>query len=187
MKSAPQAGFEHNTKNKMRHTKYDIRYTKYENGFTIVELLLALAITAMLLAAVAVAFNAAAVNYSQNEDIFKAVNSARQALYRITTQLRTATAVDPNSPSNECALITADSDNITYQYNSGDNKLYLIDSSPGSPYVLCDNVTAMTFTRTTAVDGGVTYVRNVQISMTVQSGDIQRKVAAAAVIRKNLK
>jgi hypothetical protein len=151
-------------------------------------MLLALAITAMLLAAVAVAFNASAVNYRQNEDIFKTVNGARQALYRITTQLRTATAVDTNSPGNECTLITAASENITYRYNSGDNKLYLITNGDLSDddYVLCDNVTAMTFTRTTAVEESVVYVKSVQISMTVVSGDVQRTASAAAVIRKNL-
>ena len=99
------------------------------NGFGIVELLIALAITALLLAAVAVAFNASIMNYCENEDIFKAVNSARQALYRVTTQLRTATAVDPCSPINECTFITAGGEDITYRYDSGDSKLYLIDNS----------------------------------------------------------
>ncbi len=178
----------------MRHTKYDIqntsneqRATSNEYAFTIAELLLVLAITGLLLAAVAVAFNASIINYGQNEDIFKTINSARQALFRITSQLRTASAVDPNSPDNECALITAGEDDITYRYNNGDNKLYLIDNLSGSNYVLCDNVTAMTFTKDTATEDAVTYVKSVQISITVVSGNIQRKVSAAAVIRRNLK
>ena len=98
---------------------------KAVNGFTVIELLIALAITAMLLGAVAVAFNASIINYQENEDIFKTVNSARQALFRITTQLRTAEAVDPNSPANECALITSGGDNITYRYDGSDSRLYL--------------------------------------------------------------
>jgi Tfp pilus assembly protein FimT len=156
------------------------------NGFGIVELLIALAITALLLAAVAVAFNASVMNYCENEDIFKAVNSARQALYRITTQLRTATAVDPCSPSNECAFITAGGDDITYRYDNGENKLYLIDNSSGSNYVLCDNVSAMSFNRNTRTIDSVTFVASVQISMTVMSGDNERKVSGAVVIRRNL-
>ncbi|MHC4462680.1 MAG: PulJ/GspJ family protein [Planctomycetota bacterium] len=168
----------------MRNTKYHIQNTSNEHAFTIAELLIALAITGLLLAAVAVAFNASVRNYSDNEDIFKTINSARQALSRITKQLRTADAVDPNSPDNECSLITAGGDDITYRYNNADNKLYL-DSNSNS-YVLCDNVTAMTFTKDTATVDAVTYVKSVQISMTVVSGNDQRTVSAAAVIRRNL-
>jgi len=164
------------------------RPDKSTAAFTIVELLLALAITGILLAAVAVAFNASIINYRENEHIFKTINSTRQALFRITTQLRTANAVEPNSPDNECTLITATSEDITYRFNNADNKLYLItnDDLSDSDYVLCDNVTAMTFTKGTATEGAMTYVKSVQISMTVQSGNAQRTVSAAAVIRKNL-
>ena len=158
--------------------------TKHKAGFSIAELLVVLAITAILLTAIAVALNASIINYRENEDIFKAINSARQALSRITSQLRTAQAVDPNSPVNECALITAGGDNVTYRYNNGDNKLYL--DVNGNSYVLCDNVTAMTFQKDTATEGALVYVKSVQMSMTVQSGNVQRTLSAAAVIRRNL-
>jgi len=157
---------------------------KFTKGFTIAELLIALAITGILLAAVAAAFNASVENYSTNEDIFNATNSARQALSRMTSQLRTAEAVDPNSPNTQCSLITAESDSITYRYNSEDNKLYL-DNAAGS-YVLCENVSAMTFTKDTAVEDSVTYVKSVKILITVTSDDVERTVSAAAVIRRNL-
>ena len=124
--------------------------------------------------------------YRQNEDIFKAVNSARQALYRITTELRTATAVNTSEPSNLCSFITADGQDITYEYRNADNKLYLITNSNGQEYVLCDNVSAMTFTRETRTVDAITFVASVQVSMTVQVGDAERNVSAAAVIRRNL-
>ncbi|MHC4618312.1 MAG: prepilin-type N-terminal cleavage/methylation domain-containing protein [Planctomycetota bacterium] len=172
------------------------RPEKTNTGFTIVELLLALAIAAMLLAAVAVAFNASVVNYKQNEDIFKTINSARQALFRITSQLRTASAVDPNAPTGECSLFTAGGEHITYRYDNADEKLYLItnDDLSDSDYVLCDDVAAMTFikdtvTETVDVNGVptlITKVKSVQTSMTVQSGNLERTVTAAAVVRKNL-
>ena len=160
---------------------------KYKPGFSLAELLIALAIAAMLLAAVAVAFNASATNYRQNEDIFKAVNSARQALCRITSQLRTA-AVDPDAPSNECTMITAAGEDITYRYNSGDKKLYLVtnDDLTDSDYVLCDNVTAMNCTKTTVVVDAVTIVKSVQISLTVASNGVEKTISAAAAIRRNL-
>ncbi|MHC4581986.1 MAG: PulJ/GspJ family protein, partial [Planctomycetota bacterium] len=116
-----------------------MRNTRHRTGFSIVELLLALAIGAMLLAAVAVAFNASAMNYRENEAIFKTVNAARQALLRMTSQLRTATAVDPNSPANGCSLFTSTGADITYRFTAGDEKLYLVTNSDGQQYVLCDN------------------------------------------------
>lgn len=167
-----------------------MKHAGNKNGFGIVELLIAMAITAMLLAAVAVAFNASMMNYRQNEDIFKAINSARQAMFRITTQLRTGYAVDPNSPANECSFFTAGGEDITYRFVGAENKLYLItnDDPTDSDYVLCDNITAMTFTRVTDIDpsDGLEYTQSVQIFITVEIGDAQRTVTSAAVIRRNI-
>ena len=164
------------------------KQTRFAAAFTIAELLVALAIMGILLAAIAVAFNASIINYRENESTFEAANAARQALFRITSQLRTASAVDPNAPANECTLIAANGDDITYRYDSGDDKLYLITNADlfDSDYLLCDNVTAMTFTRNTATEGPLTYVKSVQISITVESGNVQQTFSAAVVIRRNL-
>jgi hypothetical protein len=102
-------------------------------------------------------------------------------------QLRTAEAVDPNAPANRCSLITHDSQDLTYRFSSADNKLYLIDNASAASYVLCDNVTAMTFTKNTAVEDSVLYVQSVLISITVQQGSMEKTVSAAAVVRRNLK
>jgi len=161
-----------------------MKNNRCQTGFTIVELLFALAITGMLLAAVAVAFNASVINYRENEEIFKTINNARQALLRMTSQLRTACPVDPNAPSNECSFFTAEGQDITYEYRSSDNKLYLITNIDDQEYVLCDNVISMSFVKTATDDGSD--CKSVQISMTVQSGEMQRTLSAAVVIRKNL-
>ena len=155
-----------------------------KSGFTIAEVLIVLAITGILLTAVAVAFNASIINYRQNEQMFKTINNARQALCRITTQLRTGHAVEPNAPNNECSFRTADGSDITYQYSSADNKIYLITNSNGHKYVLCENVNSMSFIKTRTADG--LDCKSVQISMTVQGGNIQRTLSAASVIRRNL-
>jgi type II secretory pathway component PulJ len=151
-----------------------------------VELLIALAIAALLLASVAVAINASAINYSENEKMFKTINCARQALFRMTTQIRTANAVDPNATSTECSFFTADDEHLTYQYRSADNKLYLITNSDSQEYVLCENVTAMNITKNTVLEDAIIKVKSVQISITVQIGDTQRTIASAAVVRRNL-
>jgi prepilin-type N-terminal cleavage/methylation domain-containing protein len=160
-------------------------------GFTVVEVLISLAIAAILLASVAVAINASAINYSENEKMFKTINCARQALFRMTTQLRTANAVEvdvnaPNAPTNDCTFQTPELESITYEYRSADNKLYLITNSDSQEYVLCDNVTAMTFTKNTVLEDAMIKVKSVLISITVQIGDSQRTIASAAVVRRNL-
>ena len=161
-----------------------MRHTGYKTGFTVAEMLVVLVITSLLLTAVAVAFHASIVNYRENEHIFKTINNARQALTRMTSQLRTGYFVDPNAPNNECSFFTADGSDITYQYRDTDDKLYLITNSDGQEYVLCEDVTAMTFAKLLTDDGSD--CKSIQISMTVQSGSMQRTVSAAAVVRKNL-
>lgn len=165
-----------------------MRNTKSKTGFTIAELLLSLAIGAMLLVAVAVAFNASAINYQENVDIFNTINSARQALLRMTSQLRTADSVDPYSPVNECTLTTSGGDNITYRYDSGQGTLFLVtnDDLSDSDYVLCENVTAMICTKRAVIEDSQIKVKSVQIAITVVNGNARRTVSAAVVIRRNL-
>ena len=165
------------------------RPNRFNPGFTMVELLLALALTGLLLAAVATAFNASVTNYRQNQNAFKAVNNARQALTQMIERLRTAAIVDPFAPTDRCTLITADSnDDITYRYLAGSDRLYLItnDNLTDSDYLLCDNITAMTFQKSTAVKDSLTYVTGVQISMTVTIGDIEKTLSAGTGIRRNM-
>lgn len=162
-----------------------MRNTKYKSGFTIVELLIALVITAIVLTAVAVAFNASVINYRENENIFNTINNPRQALIQMTTQLRNAYAVDHTAPANECSFIKVfGGDSFTFRYVSSDQKIYLVDST-GS-HTLCDNVTAATFTKTCTTEDSVTYVKSVQISITVEINGSARTVSAATAIRKNL-
>lgn len=152
-------------------------------GFTIIECLIGLAISAILLAAVAAAFNASVINYGENEQMYQTINSARQALARMTSQLRTGHTVDPNAADNRCNFFTATNEDTSYLFNSADQRLYLITNSSGNQYVLCNNVTAATFTKTPTGDGDC---KSVQISLTVRTGDFQRTLSAAAVIRRNL-
>jgi len=163
----------------------------HRTGFTIVECLLGLAISAVLLTAVAFAFNASIVNYRENEQMYQTINYARQALTRMTSQLRTGYWVEWLEPDNRCRFTTSQDQDITYEFRSADQKLYLITNNNGRQYVLCDNVTAATFTKT-QTDGGLDPEGNyhdcksVQISLTVRTGDFQRTLCAAAVIRRNL-
>ena len=159
---------------------------KSRSGFTIAELLIVLMILGMLLSAMAVAFNASVINFTTNRDMFEAMNSSRQALLRITNDLRAA-IVNHDEPSSQCSMVTSDGRDITYRYDSGTNTLYL-DVNAGTnagTYNLCNNVTSMTFERSTRTDDP-TAVRNVRILMTVTVGEVSQTLATAAVVRKNL-
>ncbi|MHC4757745.1 MAG: PulJ/GspJ family protein [Planctomycetota bacterium] len=160
-----------------------IQRRKTSSGFTIVELLLVLAIGAILLTSLAAAFNASVMNYRQNEEMFRTVNNARQALSRMTSQIRTG-LVDPNDIAVEsnCRLLCSDGSEIMYWFGSVDKKLYLRDLATGEEYVLCDNVLDMSFIKDNSSPSGD--VKSVQISMTVESGGVQKTLSAAAAVRK---
>jgi hypothetical protein len=139
----------------------------------------------MLLTALATAFYASVVNYGENEQMYQTINNARQALTRMTSQIRTGNKVEPLDPNNRCSFRTAADEDITYLFDAIAGKLYLVTNSNGRQYVLCDNVTAATFTKT-PTDGAIDDCKSVQISLTVRAGDFQRTLAAAAVVRRNV-
>jgi protease II len=137
----------------------------------------------VLMVSLGVAFNASVTNYRENEQMFLSINSARQALTRITCQVRTARVVDVAAPNTRCSFFTDANEDLTYEYRSNEQKLYLITNNDGHQYTLCNNVTAANFTKTPDGHGDC---KSVQISLTVQNGGRQRTLAAAAVVRRNL-
>jgi prepilin-type N-terminal cleavage/methylation domain-containing protein len=178
-----------------------MRITYKQNGFTIIEILLSLVILAMVMTAMAVALDASVINFQANENISRTTNTARAALLRMTTELRSAgyndgsgymavaslngggTFVD--TVNTQCSLVTSDGRHIAYWYDSGAKILYLHDETSNQDYVLCRNVTAATFERAQAADGTVRNVRIV-LKLTDDKGDNPRTFAAAAVVRRNL-
>lgn len=175
----------------MKNQTSTIRHQRFVRGFTLVECLIGLAISAILLTAVAAAFNASAVSYRENEDMFWTINNARQAMVRMTTQLRTAGYAEDGvtyavafqtAPSNRCVFYTPAGELMRYEYCSAEGKLYLINSDTSQQYLLCDGVTAATFT-TTSTNG--VDATSVQIALTVKSGNTSRSLSGAAVVRRN--
>ncbi|HSW01357.1 MAG TPA: prepilin-type N-terminal cleavage/methylation domain-containing protein [Sedimentisphaerales bacterium] len=180
----------------MKNRTSTTKHRQCIRAFTLIECLISLAITAILMTAVAAAFKASIVSYGENEEIFWTVNNARQALARMTAQLRTAgyddptyglVAVDPSDPNNRCSFRTADGGNFTYEFRSAENRICFINNTTNQTYVLCDDVVGASFTRTLPTDSiDCKIVKSVQISLTVRSGDSRRTLSAAAVIRRNL-
>ncbi len=171
-----------------------MKTVKKRKAFTIIEALMSLVILAILMAAVAIAFDASVKNFNANQGIYKTVNTGRQALLRITNDLRTAKEValvsDETGDANaQCSILLSTNDNVTYKYNSDDNTLYYVTNNDTSDpdYKLCENITAMTFNRTTVPDDP-TSIRSVRIIMTITDdlGKVEQTLATASVIRKNL-
>ncbi len=179
---------------------------KIRAGFTMVEVLVSLTILATLMTAVAFAFYAAVTNYQTNKGIYETVNTARQALLRITNDLRTAQELPLSTEeANTQVSFGNDTDgdgtydkNVTYRFDNSATPgiLFYDDNITGTSYVLCKNVTAATFNRTdhqidrdNGAGGVVTIwaVRDVRIVLTVtnEAGDISQTLAAATLIRKN--
>lgn len=160
-------------------------------GFTLAEVLISMVILAVLLTAVAAAFDASMKNYKDNEAISKTMNAARAALLRITNDIRTAHGVRVTEHT-KCEIdTTRDEEAVTYRYRYDAEKgiLYLDDYSSGTEksYVLCEHVTEMKFFGA-AMPGRPNQVRNVRITMTItdEGTNLSRKLAAAAVVRRNL-
>jgi prepilin-type N-terminal cleavage/methylation domain-containing protein len=161
-----------------------VKYNRL-TGFTLVELLISLVIVGLLLSAVAVVLNASVINYRENEEIFRSINEARQALTRMTNQIRTG-LVDSNNVANEqvCKICCSDDSIVEYHYDSINHRLYLYDYDTGSDYLLCDNVSSATFKKDNNTTSGD--IKSVRISITISDGQITQNLAAAAVVRRAL-
>ncbi|GEM_PF-1536755 len=172
-----------------------------KTAFTLIEILVSLAITAILLSAVAMVFSASLVNYQENQRLYESSITARQAMERMTSQLRTAIWVDPYAPDDECDFIThLDGDHshgredigcehcrhFAYSFDSENNRLVLLDIDNDTDHILCENVTGIKFRRETATQEDEVYVRSVQIKMTVGEGSASQTLTGAAVVRKEL-
>lgn len=167
---------------------------KNKTGFTVVELLIALTIMAVLMTAVGFAFDASVKNFHANEGIYKTTNTARQALLRITNDIRTAYdagAVPTNDPDESYLTLYENADldvRCIYHFNSTEQALYMDIVDDGKdPFLLCKNVTTMTFKRSPS-HADADKIGSVRIIMTLTDdrGEVSQTLAAASVIRKNL-
>jgi len=159
-------------------------------GFSLVEVMISLAISAMLLAAVAAAFSASTAAVENNDQFFRASQSARVALNLMLTEIRRCNAVNVPSAT-RIDMITADLQDLSFVYTYDSTrqtgKLMLIKNDTGAQYTLADHVAAMTFANDTALGAGnVTYVARVAIAMNVENKDNQVRLAGSAAPRRVL-
>ncbi len=163
--------------------------TRRFSGFTLVELLISVTLSALLLTAVAVALRASFASYQVTRDMSRASETALHALSRISTELRTASAVARTEPNSQCTFITIHGRDITYRFDDSSQRLYLVtnDDSGDVDYIVCNNLTQAVFSKVTAFDELlVEYVRSVQISLTVTVGGYSGTFSSAVAIMRNL-
>ena len=161
-------------------------------GFTVVEMLIALAITALLLASVAIAVHGGLLSYTENTRISDLIHNARVVLDRMTSEIRTAQAVN----SGEQRLTVeppANPGGVTeIEYELDDGVLYYRRTVGGVatsyPLVGDDSVRVEAFTvdRQTAVDDeGMPYTVSVKIQLTLAAGENRFTGTASACPRRN--
>ncbi|MDD5135572.1 MAG: prepilin-type N-terminal cleavage/methylation domain-containing protein [Phycisphaerae bacterium] len=157
------------------------------SAFTLVELLISLTITALVLVAAGMAFDASIMNYQANKAMSDAFIRANQVLMRMTADLRSAQAVEPSEPNSQCTMITAAGDDITYRFEADEEKIYLDNNVTSESYILCGNISSANFDRIAAVnDANLPYVKNVDITLTVDVGSFTQKACTSVTVRRNL-
>lgn len=158
------------------------RHFQYKKGFTLVEILIALAVGALLLTAVMVAFNGAAISYSENQAISDAVTNARQFLYKIIQQLRTAESVDSVTDT-QCSFTDDYGNNLNYSFDETNNSIKLTKDS--TDHLVCGNVSGITFTETVSAEDP-NIVKSIRIDLEIFQNGSTRKLSAGTSLRKNL-
>ena len=91
----------------VRGIKFSAR-RRTRGAFAIADLLVSVALLAILLAAVAVAVHASTSEHRENDKIASATQAARMVLDRVTRDVRTSAAVDPDAGADRIRLIPPD-------------------------------------------------------------------------------
>ena len=146
-------------------------------GLSLVEVLIALSISAMLLSAVAAAFSATAQAIEINDQFFRASQSARVSVNRISAELRKCRAAGVNGST--LALTSATGEELTYTFDATAKQLKLTVAAVPTPkvYVLANNVESVAF----ATDG-----RNYTVSIVVAVGTNRIALTGSALPRRSV-
>jgi len=168
-------------------------------GLSLVEVLISLAIVAMLLTATGIAFDAALKNYKINHDMASVSVSARNALYQMTSTIRSAWNLDPATDPDDaiyvavdgmsCSLRDSSDREIIYRYDDASRELQVNIDGAAQWYVMVENVFPVMlgdsiFTATYTPDGLL--VSRVEIRFQVSQEGLSRTISAAAVPRNIL-
>jgi type II secretory pathway pseudopilin PulG len=152
-------------------------------GLGMVEAMISLAIAASLLTAVAMAFRASADAVEENDKFFRATQAARVAMARILTQVRRGTPATDSTSSN-LHLLTDNGLDVSYNYNSGTQRLSLVTSTQT---ILVHDATSCTFSYQLGTDpGGLPCVSKATVTIAVAVGNNSILLTGSASPRRTL-
>ena len=169
-------------------------------GMSIAECIVSLAIAAVLLTAAAAAYTASAQAIDQNDQFFRATQSARVSMARILGHVRRGD-VDEASTANNLHLVTDAGQDVTYKLvpdadpRTGPMRLVMVvdaGQATQKTYELARNVTTQVGARTPfgIVLGknhtGVDCVSRVSVELAVKVGDNQIFLSSSAASRRSL-
>jgi hypothetical protein len=157
--------------------------------------MISLAITSMLLTAIGAAFHSSANMVSENDEFFRATQSARVALNQILTEVRrsdsvqvTATQIDVIRPTE---TLPANEKMRSFKYDAANKRLVLfithLDNSVTPNYALAESVASSPFTYDTGVDANnAACVTRVSIAIEVKVGTSDVRISGSAAPRRNM-
>jgi prepilin-type N-terminal cleavage/methylation domain-containing protein len=167
-----------------------------QRGLSLVEVMISLAITSMLLTAIAAAFQSSSAMIENNDQFFRATQSARVALNQILTEVRrcdsvqvSSTQVDiirPNEtrPVNEKVR--------SYKYDAANKRLVLFfryaDDTLSAEYPLAENIISSTpFSFDMGVDANnAACVSRLSVALEVKVKNNDIRLSGSAAPRRSL-
>jgi prepilin-type N-terminal cleavage/methylation domain-containing protein len=170
-----------------------VKAARRQAGFTLAELLMALAILALLMTAVGTAYKAAISSYQENEQLASVQQAARVVLSRLSSEIRTAEAVD--SDTNRLTIIPSPNpDNVTeIEYELTGGSLYYrrtVGGTTDTYEVLSADgdvaVDAFTVSREEVLRDELMVTRSVTVVLELHCGDNPFSLTASACPRRNL-
>jgi prepilin-type N-terminal cleavage/methylation domain-containing protein len=170
----------------------------FRRGLSLIEVMISLTICAMLLTAVAAAFTASSEVIENNDEFFRASQTARVALNQILSDIRQCDAVSFVN-SKEVITLTMAADGVTvkhdndyvytYDSKSKTGTLRLIDKSSANSsypmYVLASRVTSLNFAVDTFTDqNGIIHTSRVTVTIAVDQGGNRIYLSGSAALRR---
>ena len=160
-----------------------------KKGFTIIELILAVIIMALLMTALGFVFRGTVNTYTVNQNMLESYNDSRMAIKRISDEIRNAVTVSTSEPQNQCSIIRADGEDITYRYDADAKEILYCTNGDltDQDYVICDNIESAVFQKVTAsYADGTQYVKEVVVTISSKNGSVTQNMTSSVAVRKNL-
>jgi len=111
---------------------------KNNKGFSLIEMMIVVAILGIIILGLVTFFTGGTKSWVAGQSQLKAQREARQAMDRMVKEIREARSINNSSTLSSISFNSPFNGDITYNYNSGDKKVYRQKS--GNSSIVIDNV-----------------------------------------------